>query len=176
MKNLVVIITLLFSLCVQSQSSQETLGKKIDDITFAWDLEQDNLDDYDGMLKFCSDKDYRLEVISLLNEIHHYDSVLLERLQRAIRFSKNKEIEKTLEDIEKFEKEYSMKEFVKFLFDECQGIYEIEKNKEDLQDEIGDESYGGRRYVLETELARYIHHITKRVDLVRDHVHHLHIE
>jgi hypothetical protein len=175
MKFTVVSIVLLLSVTGFAQD-KETLGKKIDEITFAWDLEQDKLDEYDGMLKFCGDKTYRLEVIALLHDIHHYDSVLIERLQKAVRFSKNKEIEKTLQDIEKFEAEYSMKEFVKFLFDECQGIYELEKNKNDLQDEIGEESYGGRKYVLETELARYIHHITKKVDLIRDHVHHLHIE
>jgi hypothetical protein len=175
MRYIVILLVLVLSFASSAQD-KETLGKKIDEITFSWDLEQDELDEYDGMLKFCSDKDYRLEVIGLLNEIHHYDSVLIERLQRAVRFSKNKEIEKTLSDIEQFEAEYSMKEFIKFLFDECQGIYELEKNKEDLQDEIGEESYGGRRYILETELARYIHHITKKVDLIRDHVHHLHIE
>ena len=112
----------------------------------------------------------------MLKEIHHYDSVLLDRLNRASRFSKDKKITKVLKDIAAFEEDYSMNEFIAFLFDECQGIQEIEKNREDLEDEIGQESYDGKRYIIETELAKYIHHITKRVDVIRDHVHHLHIK
>lgn len=159
-----------------AQEQNRTLGKVIDDLTFGWDLESDNLDDYDGMLKFCRDKEYRYEVIGMLKDIHHYDSVLLQKLSEAALFSKDKELKKTLKDISKFEEEYSMKEFIDFLFDECQGINELEKNRDDLEDEIAQESYDGRRYVLETEIAKYIHHITKRVDMIRDHVHHLHIK
>ncbi len=176
MKNLFLLIALVGFFVAAGQETKESLGKKIDELTYAWDLEADNLDDYDGMSKFCFEEEYRYEVITMLKDIHHYDSVLLHRLERASRFSHDKEIKKTLKDIEKFEQEYSMKEFIQFLYDECLGIAEIEKNRDDLLDEIGEESYDGRRYILETELAKYIHHITKRVDLVREHVHHLHIE
>lgn len=175
MKRILTALLLLTSIILTAQD-METLGKKIDELTYAWDLESDNMDDYDGMLKFCSDREYRLEVIGMLKDIHHYDSVLLERLQKAVRFSKNKEVKKTLKDISKFEEEYSMKVFIDFLYDECQGISELERNRDDLEDEIAQESYDGRRYVLETELAKYIHHITKRVDVIREHVHHLHIK
>lgn len=176
MKKLILMLAIVVSVSAMSQETKESLGKKIDELTYAWDLESDNLDDYEGMSKFCFEEQYRFEVITMLKDIHHYDSVLLERLQRASRFSHDKEIAKTLKDIEKFEKQYSMKEFIAFLYDECQGISEIERNREDLEDEIGQESYDGRILVIETELAKYIHHITKRVDAVRDHVHHLHIE
>lgn len=159
-----------------AQETRESLGKKIDELTYAWDLEADNLDTYEGMMKFCSNRDYRLETIQLLHDIHHYDSVLLERLQRASRFSKNHEVQKTLKDIEKFETEYSMKEFIAFLYEECKGMSELEKNRETIMDDVADESYDGKRYILETEIAKYIHHITKRVDVIREHVHHLHIE
>ncbi len=154
----------------------ESLGKIIDDLTYAWDLESDELDDYAGMMKFCGQKEYRLEIIGMLQDIHHYDSVLLDKLNKAFRFSKDRELKRTLKDISKFEEEYSMKEFIAFLYDECQGISELEKNRDDLEDEIAQESYDGRRYVIETEMAKYIHHITKRVDLIREHVHHLHIK
>lgn len=169
-------LVILFSVSVNAQEDNESLGKIIDNLTYGWDLESNNLDDYDGMVKFCRNKEYRFEVIGMLKDIHHYDSVLLKRLGKAARFSKDKELIKTLKDISKFEEEYSMKEFISFLYDECQGIAELEKNRDDLEDEIAQESYDGRRYVLETEMAKYIHHITKRVDMIRDHVHHLHIE
>jgi hypothetical protein len=176
MKAFIAVIVFVFSFSAYTQETQESLGKKIDDITFAWDLESDNLDTYDGMLKFCTNREYRLEVIGMLHDIHHYDSVLLERLNKAARFNKTKELEKTLKDIQAFEQEYSMKEFIQFLFDECQGISDIERHKKDLLDELGEESYDGKRYTIETEIAKYIHHITKRVDTIREHVHHLHID
>ncbi len=176
MKAFISAVLLVLSINSYSQETQESLGKIIDDITYAWDLESNNLDTYDGMLKFCTSREYRLEIIGMLHDIHHYDSVLLDRLNKAVRFNKSKELEKTLKDIEAFEKEYSMKEFVQFLFDECQGISDIERHKKDLIDEIGEESYDGKRYLIETEIAKYIHHITKRVDTIREHVHHLHID
>jgi len=176
MKPIFVICLLACVFLLKGQDTKESLGKIIDDITYAWDLESDNLDDYEGMLKFCTNRDYRLEVIAMLHDIHHYDSVLLERLRKASRFKKTAELEKTLADIEKFEKEYSMKAFVQFLYEECKGMSDIEKQKKDIQDDIGEESYDGKRYILETEIAKYIHHITKRVDVIREHVHHLHIE
>lgn len=176
MKPIFVICFLVSTLSSFGQDTKESLGKIIDEITYSWDLESDNLDDYDGMLKFCTNREYRLEVIAMLHDIHHYDSVLLERLRKAARFKKTAELEKTLADIEKFEKEYSMKAFVQFLYEECQGMSDIEKHKKEIRDDIGEESYDGKRYILETEIAKYIHHITKRVDVIREHVHHLHIE
>ncbi len=169
------IIGLVLSISIFGQEG-ETIGKTIDDLTYAWDLESTKLDKYDGFRKFCGDAAYRGEIIEILNNIHHYDSILYDRLSQTQRFKHSKEIAKTLKDIRKFEKEYDMKSFLTFLKDECVGVNDIEKHKKDLVDEIGQESYDGRKYILITEIAKYIHHITKRVDLLREHVHHLHIK
>ena len=172
-----VILTLVVPMMGYGQETEtETIGKIIDRLTYGWDLESDEMDDYDGMLKFCTEEDYRFEIIAMLEDIHHYDSVLYDRLSRAARFSHNHEIKKTLDDIAKFEEDYSMNEFIHFLYLECQAINEIEQNRDDLEYEIGQESYDGKRYIIETELRKYIHHITRRVDVIREHVHHLHIE
>ena len=168
---LMVIVTYLS----YAQELGNTLGKKIDDLTYSWDLESDNLDDYQGMQNFCQNTNYRNGVLDMLTEIHHYDSLLLFRLRKASRFSVENNVKKVLKDITKFEQKYSMRDFVEFLSYECAGIKEIEENKIDLLDEIAQESYDGKRYVLETELAKYIHHITHRVDAIRKHVHDLHI-
>jgi hypothetical protein len=155
---------------------EENIGEKIDQLTYAWDRESVVMEDYEGMVKFCSQQEYRYEVIQLLKDIHHYDSVLYDRLSKANRFSQNKEIERTLKDIAAFEEEYSMTEFIQYLYDECQLIYELETNREELENDITYESYSGRRYLIETELGKYIRHIRKRVDVIREHVHHLHIK
>jgi hypothetical protein len=160
----------------QAQEESSTIGKEIDDITFNWDLEAKKLNDYDGLTNFCKNQEYRSSIINLLNEIHHYDSVLYDRLVKAQRFNHDKEIEKTLKEISKFEEDYSMKEFIHFLHEECTAQKDIEKNSIDSKNDFGANSYEGQIYIVETELNKFIKHITKRVDHVREHVHHLHIK
>ena len=173
---LAISIFYFFTAGIVLAQDNESLGETLDNLTYSWDLESANMYDYNGMLKFCRDRDYRYEVITMLKDIHHYDSVLLDRLNKAYRFNKDRELIKTLKDIAKFEEDYSMTEFINFLYDECQGISELERNKSELEDEISQESYDGKCYVIETEMAKYIHHITRRVDVIREHVHHLHIK
>ncbi len=170
----------LFGICTVStslaQEQSSTIGQEIDEITFNWDIEAKNLNDYDGLTQFCKDVDYRTNIISLLNQIHHYDSVLYDRLVKAQRFNHDKEIEKTLKEISKFEDKYSMKSFIHFLHEECVAQKDIEKNSIDSKNDFGTNSYEGQIYIVETELNKFIKHITKRVDHVREHVHHLHIK
>lgn len=154
----------------------KTISQTIDDITYAWDFESSNLDNYGGFKKFCRDKSYRDEVINILHKIHHYDSVIYDRLAEDQKSKHDREVRKTMRDIIKFEEEYDIKSFLEFLNDECIGLHELEKYKNDLEDEIGQESYDGKKYILTTEISKYIHHITRRVDLLREHVHRLHIE
>ena len=54
-------------------------------------------------------------------------------------------------------------------------IYEglLEKNAEDTRNEVGYSSYSSQVYLLETELIKYVKHVTKRVDKIRQHVHHI---
>lgn len=163
-------------LSVSAQNNTLTLGQAMDELTYKWDVEAQLLSTYDGLIKFCDDKDYRFQVIELLNEIHHFDSVLYQRLVKVQRFNDDKEIEKTIKDIRKFEKNYSMKDLIHFLHKECNIKNEIEKNAAESRNDIGENSYDGQIYITEVELNKYIKHITKRVDVIRKHVHHLHIE
>ena len=158
------------------ETSNESLGKSIDKLTYRWDTEAEKLSSYDGLITFCDDESYRFEVIELLNDIHHFDSVLYQRLVKAQRFNHDKEIEKTLEDIKEFEGHYAMKDLIHFLHQECIEKGKIEKNAKELKNDIGENSYDGQIYLIEVELNKYIKHITKKVDIIRKHVHHLHIE
>lgn len=159
-----------------AQSENDGIGQAINDLTYSWDLEATELNSYLGLSKFCLSQEYRTEITDLLNDIHHYDSVLYDRLVKASRFNKDKEIDKTLQEISDFEGEYGMKNFFSFLREECKDRNEIEKNAEDLKNDIGSQSYSGQVYLVETELNKYIKQITKRVDNIRKHVQHLHIK
>lgn len=159
-----------------AQSDQESIGQAINDLSYSWDLEAGTLNSYQGLSRFCQSPEYRTEITDLLNNIHHYDSVLYDQLVKASRFNKDKEIEKTLQEIAEFEGEYGMKNFIDFLHKECANRNDIEKHSEELKNDIGSESYGGQVYLVETELNKFIKQITKRVDNIRQHVHHLHIK
>lgn len=175
--SVLVLICLVAGSCLGQDDveAQASLTKIIDDITFSWDIKADELNDYGGFSQFCLDADYRNEVLTLLRDIHHYDSVLYDRLSKAARFSHNHELKKTIQDIEEFEDEYSMRNLVKFLKDECALRKDIEHEADALKNEIGYESYDGKIYLIETQLNKFMKHITKRVDKIRDHVHHLNI-
>lgn len=170
-------LTYILSIMSISCFSQgETLGQKIDELTYEWDTKSIALNSYEGLGKFCDKKEYRGELVTLLNDIHHYDSVLYQRLLKAARRKKSKDISKAIDEIEKFETEYSMKKFIHFLHEECNDRKDIEKHAKDLKSEIGSESYSGQVYIVENELNKYIKHITTRVDHIRKHVHHLHVK
>lgn len=158
------------------ENADSSLGESINNLTYRWDKEAEKLSTYDGLITFCDEESYRFEIISLLNDIHHFDSVLYQRLVKAQRFNHDKEIEKTLEDIREFEDHYAMKDLIHFLHQECLEKGKIEKNAKELKNDIGENSYDGQIYLIEVELNKYIKHITKKVDIIRKHVQHLHIE
>ncbi|GAB4239370.1 MAG: hypothetical protein Tsb0034_15400 [Ekhidna sp.] len=173
MKKLFIILFISSSFSLFSQDQSERLDEKIDQITYDWDLEADKLSSYEGLQLLCTDQKYRLRIFDLLKDIHHYDTVLYEVLVDLSRRSSDKEIEKTLKDIKKFEKEYDTNSFIRFMNDECKAMIEIERNAEESKNDVGYNSYSGQVYLLETELFKYVKHVTDRVDKIRTHVHHL---
>lgn len=161
------------SLASFAQEEEGRLDDRIDEITYDWDLEADKLATYDGLLHVCGDQAYRAEIVGLLNSIHHLDSVLYNVLLDLSKRSDDKEIKKTLKDIKKFEEEYDTKSFIHFMREECEAAKEIERHADETRNQVGQNSYSGQVYVLETELFRYVKHVTQRVDKIRLHVHHL---
>lgn len=151
----------------------DRLDDKIDQVTYDWDLEADKLSTYSGLQQICSDAEYRAKILSLLDEIHHYDTVLYGVLVKVSKTSSDKEVKKTLKDIKKFEEEYNTKNFVHFMNEECHAMREIEKDAAVTANDVGINSYSGQVYLLETELFKYVKHVTSKVDKIRQHVHHL---
>ncbi len=168
----------LFPIGVRAQDLPEDEGlvKKFDYLVTKWDLMSTELGTYEGLAKYCSDKQYQQEAIKTLEEIHHYDTLLYQKLSQKARFSNNSELKKTLAQIEEFETEFKGPSFMKKLQDECLGRREIEKGYEETKNDIGMNSYDGQITVLEADLHKYVAHITKLMDHIKEHVHHLHIE
>lgn len=161
------ITSILFSATAQ----EETVGAKLEELTTKWDGEAEELSTYEGLTQFCLSADYRGEMIETLKGIHHYDSVLYEEIAKKARFGGSSEMKKTLKDIEKLEDGYSIRDFLVYLQEECNARKDIEKNARRTG-----ESKDSEVYILETELAKYVKKITKRIDVIREHVHHLNIK
>ena len=174
MKNIFLGALILISINLFAQEDQEKrLDEKIDKITYDWDLEADKITSYAGLLQLCTDKEYRTRILELLDDIHHYDTILYNVLVKLARTSNDREVQKTLKDIKKFEEKYDTKSFIYFMNEECKAMFEIEKESGATANDVGINSYSGQVYLLETELFKYVKHVTARVDKIRLHVHHL---
>lgn len=175
-RNFMMVILLLFvALVITSHEVNGQLDEKIDEITYQWDLEAVKLSTYEGLLLLCRDREYRNHIISLLEDIHHLDSVLRDVLVRLSKTGSDMEVKRTLKDIEKFEIKYDTRSFIYFMIKECKAAGHIEKNSSDTRNEVGVTSYSGQVHILETELYKYVHNVTHRVDKIRTHVHHLNL-
>ena len=154
-----------------SQENEKDVVKAIDDLTINWDNEAETLQTYEGLGSFCGQSVYRKKIISMLDEIHHYDTLLYGIVTRKFNDNGDKEAKATLDDIETLETDYTTKSFRRFIHRECNTYNEIENN---LGREGGEE-YKAEVNALETELKKYVVEITKQIDLIDEHVHHLHL-
>ncbi len=172
-------LSILFSTCFNdaaAQSDSTGIVKQFDALVIKWELLSNDLATYEGLEKYCTEKEYQTNVIKTLDEIHHYDSLLYQVISKKARFDKSAELKKTLAQIEEFETEYKGPSFIKKLHDECVGRREIEKDSKETRNDIGMNSYDGQVLILEADLKKYVTHITKLMDHIEEHVHHLHIE
>ncbi len=182
MKNLKNVRNILFGIVLIgcgstfAQEEKERLDDKIDELTYKWDLEADKLASYGGLYYLCSDKAYRSEIFTLLSDIHHYDTILYDILIDLSGRNDDKEIQRTLRDIEKFENQYDTENFIEFMREECKAMFAIEKNSDDTRNEVGITSYSGQVYLLENELFKFVKQATNRVDKIREHIHHLNVD
>lgn len=166
--NLFMLLVLVLS--AHAQSTIEVFDK----LTYQWDSEAERLSTYEGLLAFCSNDDYRYATIDILKGIHHYDSLLYKSLLQARRRDRNNHnINKTIKEIEDFERDYTTKNFIHFLHGDCNKSTSLEQHSSELRKGSGEGSYDNQVYVLEVELGRYVHHVTKKVDHIRRLTHHL---
>ena len=167
---LLLLFMLLFTLVAFAQEESEVV-KAVDELRYKWDDEALRLQTYEGLGSFCGNSTYRKEIISMLDEIHHYDTLLYGIVTRKFASTKDQEAKATLDGIETLESDYKTLSFRKFIHKECNTYNEIEMN---LGREQGGE-YKKEKKALETELKKYVKEITKQIDVIDEHVHHLHL-
>lgn len=165
MKSLVVVV--FFCLSFSQLVAQESdIVQIIDELTLQWDEEAKELETYDGLRKYCRDRAYRDNTIQLLNQIHHYDSSLYTIVKKKFANNEDPEAKATLEDIETLELDYATKRFLNFLRRECMSFNDNENNKNIA-------GYDEMIKEIEAEMVDYVEAITKQIDTVDEHVHHL---
>lgn len=163
----------LFTYCLISNAQEnENIVKTIDDLTLKWDEEAVELQSYKGLQNYCAVKPYRDMTIKLLDEIHHYDTLLFGIVSRKYESSNDEEAQATLRDIERLETEYTTKNFKAFIHRECNGVNEIERN----YGRAGGSQYEKEVKKLEKELKKYVLSITARIDIIDEHIHHLKLD
>lgn len=161
----------LLLLCIFCSSAQDVdIVKIVDALTIKWDKRASDLETYMGMKYYCTADKYRNETIDLLDDIHHYDTLLYGIVTRKYADTKDKEAEATLKDIIELEAEYTTANFKAFLSEECEKFAEIEEKR----NEGG--SYAKDVEKLEKELVKYVGSITQRIDLIDEHIHHLDLD
>lgn len=171
MKTAVLICLLLSSLFSLAQD-QDDIVKIVDGLTLKWDNQAEELKTYKGLQTYCSTKPYRDKTIKLLNEIHHYDTLLYGIVNRKYAENEDEEARSTLKDIQKLEDEYTTKNFKAFIHRECNGVNEIERN----YGKAGGATYEKEVKKLEKELSKYVESITERIDIIDEHIHHLKLD
>ena len=162
----------LFLFATIGKAQEEDIVKIVDELTIEWDTQAEVLQTYKGLQQYCSTKPYRDKTIELLDQIHHYDTLLYGIVSRKYQNSDDQEAEATLEDIEKLEVDYTTKNFKAFIHRECNGVNEIERN----YGRAKDAQYDKEVKKLEKELSKYVQSITQRIDIVDEHIHHLKLD
>ena len=146
----------------------------LDELDAEWHEYSDELATYAGLLRFCTDNEYRRKIEVILNNVHAYDRKLYNvLLSKAELEGTDRTLRKTLKEIEKIEDKYRASNFKKKLNDDCKGAKKIEKNKEKLQRDVQMESFDGKAMVIDNDIHVYIRKVTHLIDLIDKHAHHL---
>ncbi|GAB4229237.1 MAG: hypothetical protein Tsb0034_00840 [Ekhidna sp.] len=171
MKNLLLALFLGLSIFTYAQDDGEDIVAIVDDLRQRWDKQALQLETYVGLKYYCTAEVYRDKTIRLLDKIHHYDTLLYGIVSTKYANTKDKEAEATLDDIITVEAEYTTKSFKEFLEVECEGFNEIEGNYS-----RSNPKYQKEVEKLEKELSKYVINITRRIDIIDDHIHHLKLD
>ncbi len=174
-------IIAILTFCIWSFTSGAQEEMSIEDhfasLTESWLERSDLLHEYAGINHYCQSPEFRESVNSVLDGLHHYDSLLMEKMKDpVVALSLDyREQKKTIKDIAKLETGYSSKDFLEHMRETCKFRNEIEKNADRLRNDSGPESYDGKVLVLETDVQRYLNHIDKLVVKIESHLHYLYI-
>lgn len=180
MSRLIIIIILvntfiLKSVIAQDEESPKSLVDHFEELDAKWHELEPGLEDYEGFKRYCSNKEYKNTIDDVIRKIHHYDSVILSKVNDPAYEMDRKERGKILKEISKFETKYSTHQFLKTLKRECHERHEIEHDKKVTRNDFADNSYSGQIIILESELFKYSRQITKRIEHINNYLHHLNL-
>ena len=175
------LLTLLFFvpfLTFAQYGDELPIDDQFDLLATEWLQKSEILHTYAGVNEYCQNPSFRAETDKILKAIHHYDSLIIDKLtDPSSYFAYNaKEEKKTLKDITELESAFSFDNFLAQMRSSCEFRNEIEKNAKTLKNGNGFESYDGKILVLETEIAKYLNKIDKLVLRVDNHIHILEVE
>ncbi len=167
MKPILAIIIVFGSLNF-SHAQEEDIVRVMDDLRVNWDTRAAFLQSYNDLQNLCKNRDFRSDLTKLLDQIHHFDTTLYNTVKAKYVGSADAEAKATLEDIEKLERDYATQGFKSFVHEECGEFNMVESSfgKE------GDE-YQAEKKRVEIALRRYVGSITRQIDLIDEHAHHL---
>jgi len=167
MKILLLITSVLFAFNF-SHAQDEDIVKIMDKLRGDWDAKVQFLRTYDDLKNMCRNGDFRRDLIALLDQIHHYDTILYNMVKMKYSANSDAEAKATLDDIETLEAEYTTKDFRNFVHQEC-GEYNMVENSFGKEGE----EYESEKKRVEAELIKYVPVITRQIDLIDEHAHHL---
>lgn len=144
-----------------------------DNVDQTWHGLSETIETYDGFKSYCVDKAYQQKVLDNLQDIHHYDSLIIDKINDTSYTMGEKERTIALKEISKMESVYNIKSFVVTLQKECKERAAIEHDRKATKGDGGEDSYESQKYMLEIELGKYVNHVTKLADHIDRHVHHL---
>ncbi|WP_420318925.1 hypothetical protein [Ekhidna sp.] len=159
-------------LTMHCYAQDEDIVKIVDNLTKKWDKQAVALSKYSGIKYYCTSEQYRENTIGLLDKIHHYDTVLYTIVSEKYENKKDKEAHATLKEILTVETNYTTPNFKTFLQEECEKFIALGQD----YDASDDSKYYKEIEKIEKELSKYISHITKRIDLIDEHIHHLKLD
>ncbi|MEQ9424622.1 MAG: hypothetical protein RJQ09_09410 [Cyclobacteriaceae bacterium] len=165
-------LLLLIAICCTvpawGQSGDEDIAEIIDQLTVRWDAQAEGLMKYENLKNLCRNRDYRYDLIELLDKIHHYDTTLYFVVTKKFETDQDPEAKATIDDIITLEADYTTLNFKNFIHQECNNYNMVENS-------FGKEGpeYEEERNLVEEELSAYVTTITRRIDIIDEHVHHL---
>ena len=160
-----------------AQNNQEDLSLRdsFDRITNDWLGKSEELKTYAGVKQYCLVSEVRSDIDNTIKDIHHYDSLILSRLDDPYTYLavNKKEEKKTYKDLYEMELEYSYQGFNKTMKSICSYRKDIEKNASKLKKGL---TYDSEVMMLELEVGKYLNHIDKLAMRIDDHLHLIDLE
>lgn len=169
MKKLIAILIIVgsYNTCY---SQKKNIVQIMDYLRGDWDAKVEFLKTFDDLQNLCRNRPFRVDLIGLLDDIHHYDTTLYNTVNQKYYQSSDPEARATLDDIETLERDYTTINFRDFVHKECSEYNFVESNF----DHAGDD-YESEKKRVEIELNKYLVAITWQIDIIDEHAHHLNL-